>query len=94
MLENDRKLFIYNFGRDAAEGEVAGDEVDGATMNYDIPDHPMDQHCNNLEVALQTIQGLAQIQCIHGPLVDRSPHAYSSRDSLGVGRLSPGIRIV
>ena len=51
VLVNDRTFFIYNFRRDAAEDEAAEngdfkrgaaedgaseDEVDGATVNYDI----------------------------------------------------------
>ena len=56
MLVNDRRFFIYSFGRDtaedeaaengdfgrgapddeAAEDEASEDEVDGATVNYDI----------------------------------------------------------
>jgi len=44
-----------DFGREAAEDEASEDEVDGATVNYDIPSPPVDQHYN-LEVALQTIQ--------------------------------------
>jgi len=45
-----------DFGREAAEDEASEDEVDGVTVNYDIPSPPVDQHCSNLEVALQTIQ--------------------------------------
>jgi hypothetical protein len=67
MLENDRRLFIYYFGRDAADDEAAEDgdfrgdaaedeaaenEVDGATVNCDIPSPPVNQHYTNLEVAL------------------------------------------
>jgi hypothetical protein len=75
MLENDRMLLIYYFGRDAAdnvaaeagdfgggagEDEAAEDEVDGAIVNCDIQNPPVDQHYNNLEVALQMIQGFTK----------------------------------
>jgi len=49
--------------RGAAEDEAAEaseDEVDGTTVNYDIPSPPVDQHYSNLEVALQTIQEFAK----------------------------------
>jgi hypothetical protein len=74
-LENDRRLFIYYFKRDAAdnmsartetlgggaaEDEEAEDEVDGAIVNCDILSPPVDQHYNNLEVALQMIQGFTK----------------------------------
>jgi hypothetical protein len=58
MLVNDRRFFIYNFGRDAAEDktaknrdfkrdaagdEASEDEVDRATVNYNIPSPPVEQ---------------------------------------------------
>jgi hypothetical protein len=65
MLVKNRKLFIYNFRRKAAEDDAVenGDferdvvedgafegEVDGATVNYDIPSPPEDQHYDTLEL--------------------------------------------
>jgi len=80
MLVNDRRFFIYYFGRDttedeaaeeeaaengdfgreATEDEASEDEVDGATVDYDIPSPSVDQRCSNLGGALQTIQVFAK----------------------------------
>jgi hypothetical protein len=60
-----RQFFIHNFRRKAAEDDAVenGDferdvvedgafegEVDGATVNYDIPSPPEDQHYDTLEL--------------------------------------------
>ena len=45
------ELFHYNYNFDEA-GEGAGDDIDGTTVNYDIPSPPVDQTYDTLEIAL------------------------------------------
>ena len=59
-LEETQLKMNGDLGRDVVEDEVAEDGVDRATVNYDIPSPPVDQHYNNLEVPLQKIQELTK----------------------------------